>query len=215
MNYIKHLNTVFKVFQKDPRLNPSHISLYMALFQYWNYRNFQDTFFISREDIMKMSKLGSKTTYHRCIKNLNDWKYLMYLPSHNPYKGSQIKMFKFDTSPGQAVDKHKTSNGQALVPILNLNKLNRNFIQSKLPKNENEVLIFFKSKNWPTIEAQKFYNHNQAIGWTIGGKSKVENWQALASNWMIKAVEIEKKSTVSQFKDNLITQNNKDYDQPL
>ncbi|CDF80292.1 conserved hypothetical protein containing HTH do main [Formosa agariphila KMM 3901] len=215
MNYIKHLNAIFKVFQNDPRLNPSHISLYMALFQYWNYKSFQDTIFISREDIMNMSKLGSKTTYHRCIKNLSDWKYLLYLPSHNPYKGSQIKMFKFDTSTKQAVDKHKTSSVQALVPILNLNKQNRNFIQSKLPKNENEVLVFFKSKNWPTIEAQKFYNHNQAIGWTIGGKSKVENWQALASNWMIKAAEIEKKSAASHFKDNLITQNNKDYDQPL
>ncbi|MHA7941701.1 hypothetical protein ACJOV8_001305 [Formosa sp. 3Alg 14/1] len=215
MNYIKHLNAIFKVFQKDPRLNPSHISLYMALFQYWNFTNFQDQFYISRAEIMGIAKLGSTKTYYRCLKNLNDWKYLLYLPSHNMYKGSQIRMLKFDTTRKQARNKEETTSKQAVTPILNLNKQNRNFIQSKLPKNENEVLVFFKSKNWPTIEAQKFYNHNQAIGWTIGGKSKIENWHALASNWMIKAAEIEKKSAVSHFKDNLITQNNKDYDQPL
>lgn len=120
-NYIKHLNGIFLQFSKDNRLNPTHISLYIALFQLWNANRFPEEFYINREEVMKFSKIGSKSTYHRCIKELSHWKYIVYYPSHNPYKGSKVKMLKFETSIGQAevhnCPKNGTSGGQALVPI--------------------------------------------------------------------------------------------------
>ncbi|WP_188652198.1 hypothetical protein [Yeosuana aromativorans] len=120
-NYIKHLNGVFSLFSKDSRLNPSHISLYVALFQFWNINFFKEEFYINREDVMSFSKIGSKSTYHRCIKELSYWNYILYSPSHNPYKGSRVKMFDFGTSSGQVVYPCRTnigtSSGQALVPI--------------------------------------------------------------------------------------------------
>jgi len=101
INYIRHLNSIFQQFTKDENLNPTHISLYMALFQIWNINRFAEVFYINREEVMKFSKIGSKSSYHRCIKKLSNWKYLIYFPSHNPYKGSKIKMLKFETSSGQ------------------------------------------------------------------------------------------------------------------
>ena len=121
VNYIKHLNNVFVQFSKDSRLNPTHISLYVALFQLWNNNFFKEEFYINREEVMSFSKIGSKSTYHRCIKELSYWKYLLYVPSHNPFKGSRIKMFNFGTSDGQALYPNmaemRTSDGQALVSI--------------------------------------------------------------------------------------------------
>ncbi|MDF0716074.1 hypothetical protein PY092_07955 [Muricauda sp. 334s03] len=121
VNYIKHLNGVFGQFSKDSRLNPTHISLYVALFQFWNTNYFKPEFFINRDEVMQYAKIGSKSTYHRCIKELDHWSYIVYTPSHNPFKGSRIKMFDFGTTPGQVVDpshsKIGTSYGQALVPI--------------------------------------------------------------------------------------------------
>ena len=121
INYIKHLNGVFLQFSMDSRLNPSHISLYVALFQFWNINFFKEEFYINREEVMSFSKIGSKSTYHRCIKELSHWNYILYSPSHNPYKGSRIKMFDFGTSTGQVVYPCRTnigtSSGQALVPI--------------------------------------------------------------------------------------------------
>ena len=121
VNYIKHLNGVFGQFSKDSRLNPTHISLYVALFQFWNTNYFKPEFFINRDEIMQCAKIGSKSTYHRCIKELHHWNYIVYTPSHNPFKGSRIKMFDFGTSGGQVVDPSRTnigtSNGQAVVPI--------------------------------------------------------------------------------------------------
>ena len=104
INYIKHLNGVLSQFSKDNRLNPTHISLYIALFQIWNEYHFKPSFYINRAEVMDLSKLGSKTTYHRCIKELSYWKYILYEPSHNPFRGSKIKMFNFGTTDELLVD---------------------------------------------------------------------------------------------------------------
>ncbi|WP_417858651.1 hypothetical protein [Xanthomarina gelatinilytica] len=220
MNYIKHLNAVFQQFSMDSRLNPTHISLYMALFQYWNINRFPEEFYINREDIMKMSKIGSKATYHRCLKSLNSWKYIRYLPSHNPYKGSKIRMPKFDTSNETSDDTSCRTNyepleGQALVPYTNINKQISNRNKAKLPKNKNEVLIFFEKRKWPALEGEKFFNHYNGIGWKIGGKIEITDWQSTAENWMLKFKEIETAKAVFQKRDNLKTSKTKNYGQPL
>jgi len=67
MNYIKLLNAAFEKFYFDDRLNPTHISLYMALFQEWNSSRFADEFYVNRRDLMRCAKIGSKSTYHRWI----------------------------------------------------------------------------------------------------------------------------------------------------
>ena len=216
MNYITHLNGIFHKFWKDSRLNPTHISLYMALFQVWNLSRFPEVFYINRQEIMTLSKVGSKATYHRCLRQLDNWNYLHYIPSHNPYKGSQVKMLKFDTSSETTTSTSSEQIvGQALVPNTNSNKQIENNTKTKLPKSEIEVIDFFKNNKWPAIEALKFYNHYQSIGWKLGGKAKIVDWQATANNWMLKAKELKTVKQPSQNKDNLRTTKNKDYDQPL
>lgn len=106
---------------------------------------------------MKLSKIGSRTTYHRCIKELNHWRYFEYQPSHNSFHGSKIRMFNFCTSDGQAVDssqtKNCTSDGQALVSI------NKHIQTVKNKKNSNKPEIFKKS-NFQNSEKQ---NKQQAV----------------------------------------------------
>ncbi len=152
INYIKHLNGVFEQFSRDSRLNPTHISLYVALFQFWNNNFFKNEFYINREEVMSYSKIGSKSTYHRCIKELSHWKYILYTPSHNPFKGSSIRMFNFGTSSGQVLYPSRanieTSNGQALVPI---NKHIQTIANNKnLNKRQN-----FKNSNFQNPETEE------------------------------------------------------------
>ncbi|MFS4494725.1 hypothetical protein [Maribacter sp. 2308TA10-17] len=223
MNYIKHMNAVYQQFAKDSRLNTTHISLYMALFQFWNMNRFPEMFHINREEIMCLSKIGGTATYHKCLKNLNDWKYLCYLPSYNPYKGSKIKMFIFETSSEQAENKSKASYEQALIPITNSIKLIENNSKTKLPKSENEVLLFFENKKWPSLEAKKFYNHYNSIGWKLGGKIKITDWYSTAENWMLKAQEIKtangqsnsEQQNIPIDEDFLKTKKEKNYSEPL
>ncbi len=224
-NYIKHINGVFLQFYKDNRLNPTHISMYLALFNIWNYNRFPDIFYINREEVMKYSKIGSKSTYHRCIKELSYWKYILYIPSHNPFKGSQIKMFNFETSSNQEQDLQPIKNGQAQVSNTNINKQETTNLKRGAPKNEKEVIQFFFQKDWPKFEAHKFFNHYQATGWKMGGRSPILNWQAAATKWMLKAEEIkisrrfspnkQTENPVDQNQDNLKINKDKNYHEPL
>jgi len=227
MNYIKHLNGVLDQFSKDNRLNPTHISLYIALFQFWNYNRFPNEFYINREEVMKFSKIGSNTTYHRCIKELSQWKYILYSPSHNPFKGSKVKLFNFSTSDKQALYLDSTINEQALVSYININKHNINFIKLEAIAKEKLILDFFKKEKYSELEAKKFFNHYQGIGWKVGGKTKMVDWQATARSWILKAAEMnlsvraqsrtnnENDLPLDHFQDNLHTNQNKNYDEPL
>ncbi len=222
INYIKHLNGVYIQFSKDNRLNPTHISLYVALFQLWNYNRFPSEFHISREEIMNLSKIGSTATYHKCIKELNHWKYIVYSPSHNPFKGSKVKLFNFESSYKEDINLNCSLNEQALISNININKQNINFIKLEAITKEKLILDFFKKENYPELEAKKFFNHYQGIGWKVGGKTKIVDWQATARSWMLKADEMKlpprektNKLPLDHFQDNLHTNQNKNYNEPL
>lgn len=96
MNYIKHLTGFFAKVSPDLDFNPTHISLYMALFQIWNQNRFENPICISREEIMRISKISSYSTYHKCIRDLVEKEYIVYNPSFNPYKGTTIEMVNLD-----------------------------------------------------------------------------------------------------------------------
>ena len=96
MNYIKQLAGFFDRVVDDDKLNHTHVSMYVALFQFWNACRFRNPISISRNELMKVSKISSKATYHKCMKELYNLGYLKYMPSYNPYKGSLVYLFNFE-----------------------------------------------------------------------------------------------------------------------
>ncbi|MAY88617.1 MAG: hypothetical protein CML02_18085 [Pseudooceanicola sp.] len=239
MNYIKLLNSAFSAFYFDDRLNPTHISLYMALFQEWNSSRFADEFFVNRRDLMRVAKIGSKSTYHRCVTDLDSWNYLTYFPSNNPYKGSKIKMSIIGTSDEPVMghydpkleqlaeqyhpirkpvmNQYHPTSGQALVSTINNNKQVNN---TKQPKGRQDVLDFFIEKDFNADEGKKFYAHYEAKDWKTSDGKPIRDWQALAKNWMDRTALFDQENKpnnkeASQIRDNLRTTKNKDYGQPL
>lgn len=99
MNYIKHLTGFFDRAIQDQTLHPTHISLYIVLFQFWNINSFQNPISITREEVMRISKIASKATYHKCMKELNEKGYLKYEPSFNPFKGSSVHLLNLSEEP--------------------------------------------------------------------------------------------------------------------
>ena len=97
MNYIRHMNAFFTLIKNETGLTSSHISLYMALFQYWNFNRFQNPFPVYRDTMMQLSKIGSKITYHKCIKELHLASYIVYHPSISKYQPVKISMIRLDT----------------------------------------------------------------------------------------------------------------------
>ncbi|WP_317897809.1 transcriptional regulator [Aurantibacillus circumpalustris] len=319
MNYIKHLSGFFDKVSKDDRLNPTHVSLYVSLFQFWNACRFSNPISISRNEAMKVSKINSKATYHKCMRELNDFGYLSYQPSYNPFKGSLVYLFNFqpavnkvnkqpkietspelalngyhtknETSTELALNKHRTSSEQALVSYINntniinntnsinktkqqtrvnakkentLSKINNDlkFISNeKLKKKKSvqkengakqkkekssakkekvsitfdegrkyriepdfategfkrpllpEIKTYFEENRWSAVEAQKFYNHYQSIGWLVGRKIPMVDWQASAHKWILNSNKFEEnKSASTKLSKNSVDKN---YNEPL
>jgi hypothetical protein len=107
---------------------------------------------------MDLSKLGSKTTYHRCIKELSQWKYIFYEPSHNPFRGSKIKMFHFETSGEQVLDSSytniETSYEQVVVSKDKHIKTGLNNTNISKQKNYNKKSVEKKGKRNTTVPFQ-------------------------------------------------------------
>ena len=269
MNYIKHLTGFFEKVSADYDLNPTHISLYMAIFQLWNQNRFQNPISISRDELMRISKIASTATYHKCMKDLTERGYVIYKPSFNPFKGSILEVCNLDfyTKPvpkkelkkrstkskndqvieqvneqvtKQALNKHQTSSKH--VPYINnINNTNIiNLAKQEISKNEKNSIftnsifdevqesdlkvekekekklrekkkkieeaalssraqsrppkptledaqIYFLEKNFPEIEAQRFFNYFESNGWLVGGRTKMKDWKAAARNWMLNA----------------------------
>lgn len=319
MNYIKHLTGFFDKVAKDRDLNPTHVSLYMALFQFWNCNRFKNPISISRDEVMRISKISSKATYHKCLKNLHYLGYIKYEPSYNPFKGSHAYLLNFsdemkplpkngkNTSPKnepvfglvteQVMDKSYTSSEtgteQVLVSYINntnipniSNNLKIVNLDEQAKKNENgflksetveekekssakkektetladdnqqispsfadtnekqteksrqkEFLVtssvssraqsmdekpsienvksYFLNQNFPELEAIKFFNYFSSVGWLVGGKTPMVDWQAAAQNWILNAPKfISNEQQLNRAK-HLNIGNDKDYSEPL
>jgi len=232
MNYIKHLSGVFEIIDSDTRLTPFHISLYMALFRCWNLNFFHNPISISRDEMMKMSKIGSVNTYVKCLKELSNWNYIRYEPSYNKHKGSLVYLYTFDNrcDNGSDIDVRPSINNINIVNKTNLIGQSQNFELKNLDMNNQEkkekscgqkerkaeavgespdfsglrekkkneesavnsmppplehVKIYFDEKNFPPVEAEKFFNYFESNGWLVGGRAKMKDWKAAARNWML------------------------------
>ena len=217
MNYIKLLNAAFSTFYFDDRLNPTHISLYMALFQEWNSSRFMDEFYVNRRELMRVAKIGSKSTYHRCITDLDSWNYLLYFPSNNPYKGSKIKMAIIGTSNEPVVGQyspkleqlaeqyhprsvpleghHHPKNEQVVYQhrpiggqaLVSTINNTKQVNNIKQPKGRQAVFIFFEERGFDADEGKKFFEHYESNDWKTSDGKPIRDWQALAKNWMDRA----------------------------
>lgn len=99
MNYIVHLNTFLWKLQHETRLTGNHISLYLALFHYWNRNRFQNPFPLYRERLMQIAGIGSKATYSKCLKDLHDFGYIVHNPSLHRNHRPKVSLVRWKLPP--------------------------------------------------------------------------------------------------------------------
>jgi len=228
MNYIKQLNAAFEKFYDDDRLNPTHISLYMALFHEWNSSRFAKDFFVNRRDLMQIAKIGSKSTYHRCVTDLDTWEYLSYFPSNNPFKGSKIKMAIIGTTdepdegqydpkleqlaeryhpiPEPVMNRYSPNNGPAMYSkgptdgqaLVSTINNTKPIKHNKHPNSLKVVLDFFNDKNFNLEYAKEFYEYYEDRQWQTSDGSEVRDWRALAKYWVQQKALMKEKNKLNK-----------------
>lgn len=73
-------------------MNASHVSMCAAL---WTLRISQEGtqfFSISRKKVMQLAAIRSSSTYHKNIRDLQQWGLISYAPSYHPVNGSTVSL---------------------------------------------------------------------------------------------------------------------------
>lgn len=96
MYYNKHFTAFFEKMLREESIRPTHVCLYFSLFQLWNFNRYKNPISISREQLMRISKINSFATYHKCLKELHELGFIYYEPSYHPFKGSCVTMYGVD-----------------------------------------------------------------------------------------------------------------------
>ena len=89
-NEITDYSNWIKRMGKDERLMATHMSLFTALFIHFQRNGFASPFPVTRAGLMACSRIASIATYHKCIKELNDFGYIRYQPSFSPKQQSLV-----------------------------------------------------------------------------------------------------------------------------
>ena len=194
MNYIKHLSGFFDKVANDKILNPTHVSLYMSLFQFWNCNRFKNPISISRDEVMRISKISSKATYHKCLKNLHALGYINYEPSYNPFKGSHVYLLNLsdELKPMLKKDRNSSSNSEPVFGLVTEQVVNKSCTSSETGT-EQALVPYINNTNIPNIS----------------NNLNVSNLDELAKNFQdddefLKIVGTEKKEKSSAKKEKVI-----------
>ena len=115
MDRLQELVTFMHVLASDIRLKPVHISLGVALCHTWVTSGFQNIFQVSRSKLMTASRIQSRATYHKVMKELQAFGYLTYTPSYHPVKGSSVCLVihAFESKQGVSKVSDDLAQGQA------------------------------------------------------------------------------------------------------
>lgn len=196
VNFIHHLTCFLFLADRDQKMRPTHISLYLALFRQWNSFRFCETMSVNRLHIMASSKIGSRDCYYRVLKDLHDWGYLEYHPPNYPRDSAMVRMKKLSVedagtslSAGNpketGIINGQESEQQTCTKPGRFNKTTKAKTRNKgLPPTPEEVQAYFAKRRKPEDEATKFYLYYESTGWQQGGGVPIVNWMAVADWWM-------------------------------
>jgi hypothetical protein len=86
----------FKDIEADPRVNSRHVSLYVSLFHLLISMDSKKELELFSKEVMCLCKISSSSTYHKTIRELHEYGYIIYEPSFNHHQRSRICLTKFN-----------------------------------------------------------------------------------------------------------------------
>ncbi len=202
VNYISHHKNVSNQFFENKSSRPIYISLYNALFFIWNSSGFQKELSINRENLMYMAKIGSRSTYVKALRWLDENDFLQYSPSKDYLIGSKIIMinksriksgasssYKNEPSFGATTSIDEGPYIKVNKPINN-NKLNKQMIKNFSELNKDELHPLFEELN--SLDSLdgffEYFDDNNWLGFRgreLTTKEAVELWVTDKKKFMI------------------------------
>lgn len=79
-----------RALSSDQRINVWHVDFYCAVLQLWHSNGFKNPVPVTRRKILDLSHIGNIVTYHKCLRELEQFGYIRYEPSYHPRRGSRM-----------------------------------------------------------------------------------------------------------------------------
>lgn len=89
MEQLKPMTDFFSGIATDPRIGSTHIALFSAIMNLYIQSGYQNPLVVYRCILMPSAKIFGLGTFHKTIRELNEYGYLKYESSFNR-KGSKI-----------------------------------------------------------------------------------------------------------------------------
>lgn len=90
MTMLKEIREAYLNLIQDGRISVWHISMYTAFLYICLNNNCINPISVTRRTLMKSTHIRSIVTYHKCLKELQEWGYIHYVPSYNCYFKSRV-----------------------------------------------------------------------------------------------------------------------------
>lgn len=87
---LPELTAFFCSIKDDSRISPVHISLFMAIIQFWKDNDYKSPICVFGHELMSLAKISGVATYHKSIHQLEEYGYIRYEPSYDRFVGSSI-----------------------------------------------------------------------------------------------------------------------------
>jgi hypothetical protein len=78
----------------DGRLQPTHITVFLALLVEWRNNNFDQPFPLKRPEVIRRAMISSRSTYQRRIQELRDFGYISYHASCNRFGKTMFELME-------------------------------------------------------------------------------------------------------------------------
>jgi hypothetical protein len=166
--------------------------------------------YINNTNILNEKNVSNleKHTKNVIAKNeaISDNEFLKNETEKEKEKKLREKKKSVSDSPTPIESNYKTGGKEILVTSSAVEK----------PNIEN-VKAYFQENNFPEQEAQKFFNYFKSVGWLVGGKTPMVDWQAAAQNWIINSINFNNNTdtTSTNQPKQLNTTTDKNYAEPL
>jgi hypothetical protein len=90
MNGMREIVDFMERAEKDSRLGPLHISLYVAILYCWYRQGGGGPARVSGKELMPLAKIGGLTPMYRSLRELHAFGYIQYQPSFNSLEKSKV-----------------------------------------------------------------------------------------------------------------------------
>jgi hypothetical protein len=86
----QQLSGFLEAIKDEGRIGPMHICIYVVLFDMYAKQSFQNPVAVYSKDAMRLSKILSRDSYLRCIKELAEMGYIRFESSRKKNQPSRI-----------------------------------------------------------------------------------------------------------------------------